>query len=838
MEPPQPPQSLKRKATARAAGESQALPASVTASPTLNPETKRHANFPSPAAAAAASKSSGIAALEDTAAASSEQGAAGAVPTEADHPGAVRFALDDLVKARATGGAPSGGSSAGDGTDETVDSSSEAGDCDTSHMSEMSVYLSLSEDSEDDDDDDDGGGNGRVERMPLGQFVASSTGAGSIASAVDKPPAPDLSWAPSPHAAVDDSSAIQQSLQAPPAQQQSTTSDGATAGPASTAHVPSSPGPQLVQEGAMPVEEDNDDACCDVFDEYQPEWVQKFRLQCVRHPDKLVETTSLASTTYSEPIEYDIRPTVFEHMLPGSLSDAQLETCMVAGARHQMLLPNGSRAAFFLGDGAGVGKGRQIASVIMDSWLRGRTRHIWISVSGDLCHDATRDLKDIGAGGIMVRSITDFDYGPIAQGKNNFKEGVLFLTYRSLISETKRDGKLVSRFQQAVEWFANCAVSDAPDSDYDGCVVFDEAHKAKNLSTANPTKSATRVLELQRALKRSRVLYASATGASDVYQMAYMDKMGIWGPGCAFEDFGTFSKFVEKQGVGCMELLASELKGRGAYLSRTLSYADATFEVVRSELTEDMRRIWNAAATFWTDSLRVLERALYVAALPESKSRFLIAQYWGAHQRFFKQLCICFKIDKVVRLCHQAVAEGKCVVIGMQSTGEAALNEWLSNLDSLDGQTTQKLASLPRDVARQFINQMPGGVGAGISYDDKLVDIKVDDGDDEMGDTESKTEESSDGTALKDGLSPREAAAAASDQQDEEDEDNSSTLSPALQARIAKLPRVEEQLPAMKEYLREQLAALELPPNPLDDLVRQLICLSFVCCIDASSCSL
>jgi hypothetical protein len=116
-----------------------------------------------------------------------------------------------------------------------------------------------------------------------------------------------------------------------------------------------------------------------------------------------------------------------------------------------MLLPGGSRAAFFLGDGAGVGKvraastmpttcpalsgrcaaqGRQIASIIMDSWLRGRRRHVWVSVSADLMHDAMRDLRDIGAGVIPVKSITDCDYTRIDGHKNRFMEGVLFLTYR------------------------------------------------------------------------------------------------------------------------------------------------------------------------------------------------------------------------------------------------------------------------------------------------------------------------------------------------------------------------------------------------------------------------
>ena len=53
--------------------------------------------------------------------------------------------------------------------------------------------------------------------------------------------------------------------------------------------------------------------------------------------------------------------------------------------------------------------------------------------------------------------------------------------------------------------------------------------QAKNLATgAVPTKSALRVLQLQQTLLNSRVIYASATGASDVYQMAYMEKMGLW----------------------------------------------------------------------------------------------------------------------------------------------------------------------------------------------------------------------------------------------------------------------------------------------------------------------
>ena len=45
----------------------------------------------------------------------------------------------------------------------------------------------------------------------------------------------------------------------------------------------------------------------------------------------------------------------------GLLSDLQLDGVLFACQRHQYILPNSTRAGFFLGDAAGVGKGRQVA---------------------------------------------------------------------------------------------------------------------------------------------------------------------------------------------------------------------------------------------------------------------------------------------------------------------------------------------------------------------------------------------------------------------------------------------------------------------------------------------
>jgi len=41
----------------------------------------------------------------------------------------------------------------------------------------------------------------------------------------------------------------------------------------------------------------------------------------------------------------------------------------------------GAGAGFFIGDGAGVGKGRQIAGIIMDNYARGRRQAVWLSTS-------------------------------------------------------------------------------------------------------------------------------------------------------------------------------------------------------------------------------------------------------------------------------------------------------------------------------------------------------------------------------------------------------------------------------------------------------------------------
>ena len=54
------------------------------------------------------------------------------------------------------------------------------------------------------------------------------------------------------------------------------------------------------------------------------------------------------------------------------------------------------RRGWFLGDGTGAGKGRQVAGVLLDNWLQGRRRAVWVSKSDKLIEDAQRDWSALG----------------------------------------------------------------------------------------------------------------------------------------------------------------------------------------------------------------------------------------------------------------------------------------------------------------------------------------------------------------------------------------------------------------------------------------------------------
>ncbi|KAM9735788.1 protein strawberry notch homolog 1 isoform 2-T3 [Menidia menidia] len=424
--------------------------------------------------------------------------------------------------------------------------------------------------------------------------------------------------------------------------------------------------PGLTEDDEPEEEEEDELGHTETYAEYMP---MKLRIG-LRHPDPVVETSSLSSVN---PPDVWYRLTIPEEIIDrGCLSALQLEAITYAAQQHETFLPSGDRAAYLIGDGAGVGKGRTIAGIIYENYLLGRKRSLWFSVSNDLKYDAERDLRDIGAKNIQVHSLNKFKYGKISSKHNgSVKKGVIFATYSSLIGESQSGGKYKTRFQQLLHWCGE---------DFDGVIVYDECHKAKNvcpIGSSKPTKTGLAVLELQNKLPKARVVYASATGASEPRNMAYMNRLGIWGHKTPFREFGNFIQAVERRGVGAMEIVAMDMKLRGMYIARQLSFTGVTFKIEEVPLTHKYINMYNKSVRLWVSAREKFQQAANLMEAEQRMKKSMWGQFWSAHQRFFKYLCIASKVRRVVQLAREEVQNGKCVVIGLQSTGEARTLEAL-----------------------------------------------------------------------------------------------------------------------------------------------------------------
>lgn len=394
----------------------------------------------------------------------------------------------------------------------------------------------------------------------------------------------------------------------------------------------------------------------DTYAEYKP---SKSTIG-ISHPDIVVETNTLSSVPPPD-ITYTL--SIPELTInSGQLSALQLEAVVYACQQHEVILQNNQRAGFLIGDGAGVGKGRTVAGIILENYLKGRKKSLWFSISNDLRFDAERDLKDIDAFKIPVHALNKIKYGDTATS-----EGVLFATYSALIGESQAGGQHRTRIKQILDW---CK------PDFDGVIIFDECHKAKN---ATSTKMGKAVLDLQNKLPRARVVYASATGASEPKNMIYMSRLGIWGEGTPFRTFEDFLHAIEKRGVGAMEIVAMDMKVSGMYIARQLSFSGVSFHIEEIALDDDFKVVYNKAAKLWAEALQMFMRAADELGLVSRKS--LWGQFWSSHQRFFKYLCIAAKVRCLVELAQKELQAGKCIVIGLQSTGESRTREVLDEND-------------------------------------------------------------------------------------------------------------------------------------------------------------
>ena len=367
----------------------------------------------------------------------------------------------------------------------------------------------------------------------------------------------------------------------------------------------------------------------------------------VAHPTPLVQSGAMAAVPHPMP---SYRPMLPERVVTeGRLSDAQLESVVLAGQAHERHLaalyrigsgwetvqridaegddedgndvqgedealsdPVRFRRGWMLGDGTGCGKGRQVSAIILDRWLRGTKRALWLSQSDKLLEDARRDWTAIGG-----REDDVIPLGKVRQGADiPHAEGILFTTYATLRSPA-RQGKR-SRLDQIVAWLAGGDEDHDQRHAFAGVIVFDEAHAMANAAGSKgsrgevrPSQQGRAGLRLQNALPDARILYVSATGATTVPGLAYARRLGLWASGeTPFETRIAFVAAMEAGGVAAMEVVARDLKALGLYQARALSYDGVEVDILEHPLTPEQRRIYDARRS------RLRLRALLRTARP------------------------------------------------------------------------------------------------------------------------------------------------------------------------------------------------------------------------------
>jgi predicted RNA methylase len=474
----------------------------------------------------------------------------------------------------------------------------------------------------------------------------------------------------------------------------------------------------LIYEAAVPTTSQASDAE-GIYESYRSSVVHI--PGAIEHPTPLVESLAMASVQMPMPSYQPLLPVALIER--GILSHAQLEAVIYAGEAHAKLLDAhwyfdpetkeirrvgadagvAYRRGFWIGDGTGVGKGRECSAILCDNWMQGRRKGLWLSKNPTLLEDARRDWQSLGGNPDRIIPI-----GKYKQGETiGLSEGILFVPYGTLRVGAKQ-GKC-SRLDQIITWLGE---------DFDGCINFDEAHLMGNAcgeEGGRGKKAASQQglagLELQNRLPKARIVYISATGASKVSNLAYATRLGLWSTNhFPFANREEFISQMENSGIAAMEVVIRDLKATGLYMARALSYDGISYQTLVHDLTPAQVEIYDTYARVFKVIHQNIDKALTATkAVSEggkcrnsaSKSAARSA-FYGTVQRFFNHLVTAAKFPSVVDAIEADLQADHAAIVQIVSTDEALLERKLADTTS-DQWANLRLDFTPKEAIVDYL---------------------------------------------------------------------------------------------------------------------------------------
>lgn len=456
------------------------------------------------------------------------------------------------------------------------------------------------------------------------------------------------------------------------------------------------------------------------------------------HPAMLVESKVMAAIKPPKPTYQPLLPPNI--VTEGVLSEAQLEAVIRAGDAHSKILQrwvsynsitethhyhdykaeNSTqiRKGFYCGDSTGVGKARIVAGTILDNYLQGQTKAVWITVNNRLIEDARKEWCALGGNKDDIFCLNSYSQSTEVL----HSQGIMFVTYGTLRTKAKQNK--ISRVKQIANWLGH---------DFQGVIAFDEAHLmggAKSvkgeMGDSKASAQGLAGIKLQNFVPQARVLYLSATAATRLENLVYAERLGLWGvKDSPFSCRDSFISKINKGGITALEIVARHMKLTGVYLSRSIGFTGVEYATLEHQLTDEQVAIYNKYCQCYKIIYNNIIEALRNtnAASSSHIRRNSYSTFENSKQRFFAQLLLSMKTPMLIEAMEEDIKQNRAPVVQLISTNEAVLTRKLEQIDKAEWNDLH-IDLTPREVVLDYLNnsfpvvlmEKVGGDGSGYHY--------------------------------------------------------------------------------------------------------------------------